>query len=62
MATNFANSEHADQLQYVLRTLRVPGDAGFAKSGIVVDSIPMVVEFEINLTELTRSVGRLPIA
>ena len=42
-----------------LQGLRLPNDAGFAKSGLAVDAC-YTVEFEIQLVETVRKIGRLP--
>lgn len=55
-AKNYANDPEG--LRRDLADLVVPGDEYYAKSGLRIEALPQVVEFEFSMQEVSRRVGR----
>lgn len=51
-------NENEQELKEDLDMLFVKGDEVYARSGLKVDSIPMIVELEVQVKELSRVLGR----
>lgn len=58
MAINFAGQPEIE-IHHALSNIAVrPGDDYWAKSGIRSDTLPQIVEFEVEVKEVSRQVGR----